>query len=79
MTKFKNKVLETMKASPLASNSVWITLEKGSLIIRGEIEGDAETGQWPTDEQAREIVQAVVRQRTARADNALGNAAQAEN
>ena len=78
ITKYKNKVLESMKASPLASNAVWITLEKGSLIIRGEIEDVTGAGQWPTEEQAREMVQTVVNQRTTRTDNAVTNAAQTE-
>ena len=61
--RYKHKVLASMKSSPMAANSVWITLEKGSLVIRGEISCEANDEQWPTDEEARDVVQAVIRQR----------------
>ena len=62
VTRFKNKILASMKASPMATNAVWITLEKESLVICGEINDEAGNGRWPTEGEAREVVQAVLRQ-----------------
>ena len=51
ITRFKNKILTSMRASPMAANAVWVTLEKGSLVTRGEINGEAGDGQWPTEDK----------------------------
>ena len=53
----------------MASQSVWITLQKGSLIVIGESD-EVDAAQWLTEEQERAIVQDVHQRRIRPTTNA---------
>ena len=62
-TIFKSKASATLGVAA-AEKKIWITLQKGSLVILGETADPGNNNRWPNEAEAREIVQAVVRERS---------------
>jgi len=60
---FKDKILRTMRASPMAANEVFVTLEKGSIKGWTEIANPDGDEVWPTEDDLRDAIREVLRQR----------------
>ena len=60
MERLKAKTVSNGQVPP---QSVWLRLQKGSLIVIGETDG-VDIRQWPTEEEIRAVVQSVHQRRT---------------
>lgn len=60
---FKDKILQTMRPSPMAANEAFVTLEKSSIKAWTEITDPDGTEVWPTEEDLRDAIREVLRQR----------------
>ena len=66
--------MQISRKNGISSHKVWVGLQEGSLVVRGEVQEPAGEHQNPTEDEVREIVRSVQRAPTRTAPTNLSEA-----